>query len=359
MKFFKIALVLFSVPALGQVTIGNNVGVIFGNTAVSSNMDWNNAGSLNSTFGNEFVFTSSQSFATQTSTSFYSLKFKGQGDKQLNGEFNVAGALTLSGGLLYISEDSQFTITSSGQIVTYNENDSWIVGRIWHEGSGKKFFPIGTSTLYAPVELDAISGSEETRTSLAYSGASNNSSGLPDNIVEVSPEHSWSFQSENFNGSQVNVPVLPADEFLVSGENRTGAVVEVSEGTIRSLDGFGSRIDVLPSLLSVGFLQAPSSSILLGAKVIFIPIIHNIITPNGDLSNDYLIIDALSKYEDDNEVILMDRYGSIVYQKRNFRNFNNSDNPYDGSLNFLSPGNYICILKYGSATVKKVITVLK
>ena len=89
-----------------------------------------------------------------------------------------------------------------------------------------------------------------------------------------------------------------------------------------------------------------------------VPVIHNIITPNKDNSNDFLFIEAISVYGDDNEVILLDRWGTEVYRQKNFRNFNDTDNPYDGSFDFLAPGNYICIVEYAGQTAKQVITVL-
>jgi hypothetical protein len=85
--------------------------------------------------------------------------------------------------------------------------------------------------------------------------------------------------------------------------------------------------------------------------------IYKLITPDKDSKNDALYIQGIDAYPE-NEVTLLDRWGVVAANWKNFKN--------DESKNFvdLAIGNYICILKYVKAgqsiNVKpQMISVLK
>jgi hypothetical protein len=183
---------------------------------------------------------------------------------------------------------------------------------------------------------------------------------LPTNVTASSSSWAWDFRSTNFSSSEVNIPILPEDKVLLDDGRTTGVVLEYDElgGAVKNLGGVGSSISSFNSIISNDLLIGEGRVLLLGAELSLTPVIHNIITSNEDGFNDYLIIDAIDAYVNDNEVIILDRWGAEVYRKRNFKNFNDTDNTYDGSFDFLSPGNYVCIFKYAGTTAKQMITVL-
>ena len=56
-------------------------------------------------------------------------------------------------------------------------------------------------------------------------------------------------------------------------------------------------------------------------------IIHNVITPNGDGSNDTWVIDCIENFPE-NKVLLFDRWGDQI---REFEHYNNSQVVWDGA----------------------------
>ncbi|RAW00265.1 T9SS type B sorting domain-containing protein [Pseudochryseolinea flava] len=82
--------------------------------------------------------------------------------------------------------------------------------------------------------------------------------------------------------------------------------------------------------------------------------IKNVVTANGDQSNDMLYIDLLEKFGD-NEVIVIDRWGTEVFRQKNYQN----DWDFKKGGEYLPAGNYVCILKSGDKTFSRVVTVIK
>ncbi len=71
---------------------------------------------------------------------------------------------------------------------------------------------------------------------------------------------------------------------------------------------------------------------------------YNVITPNNDGFNDRWEIENILTYPD-NEVLIFDRWGTLVYQKRNYDN--TWDGTYDG--NDLPQGTYFYVIKFDNS----------
>ena len=330
-------------------------------------------GSAGVTFGSSSTIslsgTSNQGLATTSQLNIPILTINGGADKAFFGNIFVTSALNLNSGLVFTQNfDTQnsFIIRSGASI---NKNgDSWVVGPLAQQGTGEKIFPIGTTSQYAPAILDNVRGNDNTISGMRVfrNDGSFNLTSLPTGVDTVSQAWVWAAFARDFSGTNVTLPILPEDQGLISGDDLLHVILEAdtSSNASENLGGFtGGSIDGgFSAITTENESVNPGGDFvrlyLLGAKRTTVPIIHNIITPNGDGSNDYLIIDAISVYGDSNEVIILDRWGVEVYRKTNFANFNDFDNPYDGSFDDFSPGNYICILKYGGQTAKQVITVL-
>ena len=83
--------------------------------------------------------------------------------------------------------------------------------------------------------------------------------------------------------------------------------------------------------------------------------IYNVITPNGDGSNDFLNIENIDLYPE-SEIVLLDRWGVEVFSTTGYGN----DFPGEGQR--LPAGNYICIVKLNrtaAAPVTQMITVIR
>jgi gliding motility-associated-like protein len=82
--------------------------------------------------------------------------------------------------------------------------------------------------------------------------------------------------------------------------------------------------------------------------------IKNVITANADNSNDFLYIENLEKFAN-NEVIVIDRWGAEVFRQKNYLN----DWDFKKGGEYLPAGNYVCILKSDGKTYSRVVTVIK
>uniref|UniRef100_UPI0040498592 T9SS type B sorting domain-containing protein n=1 Tax=Fulvivirga sp. TaxID=1931237 RepID=UPI0040498592 len=359
----KLLLTILLLPSvvMGQLSVSQNTTMATGNDVIlTTNGGIVNNGTVN--FGSNAVLNldGDLTMSLNSPMAVPILNVVNGGTKNLqSGSLTITNQLNLLSGILAVANGSSLIMNNG---VTINEFDgiSWISGPLTHLGNGEKFFPLGANGTYAPIQLDNVTGTGDISTTMSVRAGGVSLGTLPTNVSAASNSWAWDFTSTNFSGSGVNIPVLPQDEGLFADENVIGVVLEYDQqgGAVRNLGGFGSSLTTFNSIISNDALIGDSRVLLLGSELALTPIIHNILTPNDDGSNDYLIIDAIAAYADDNEVIILDRWGVEVYRKRNFKNFNDTDNPYDGSFDNLSPGNYICILKYAGTTAKQMITVL-
>ena len=285
------------------------------------------------------------------------------GGATLSGDFRVNNTLDLYNGLVTIPAGSRLLYTGSNEHIGADES-AYLVGMFTQQGTGTRIYPIGTADVYAPIEL-TINGSDATTTGMqAIYSTSGFGISKPSGVDTLSQRWSWHLEAnEGFSAAQVTLPILPEDQGMFNTSQNIFPVVLESDGVSAfnlgalsmTLEGYDAVEGTESSINPGGTFNRVY---LLGGELNFTPVIHNIITPNNDNINDYLIIDAINNYADNNEVIILDRWGTEIYRKKNFINFNTTDNLYDGSFDFLEPGNYICILKYGDSTLKQVITVL-
>lgn len=82
--------------------------------------------------------------------------------------------------------------------------------------------------------------------------------------------------------------------------------------------------------------------------------IKNVVTANSDGHNDVLFIDGIERFPD-NEVIVINRWGSEVYRKKGYAN----DWDLKKDDKYIPAGNYVCIVKFRDSVISRTITVLK
>lgn len=303
---------------------------------------------------------SNQAISTTEDIIIPNLAITGGGIKTIDGVIAVTENLILDNGLVNTGNQLDLDLFVLGPNVSIDENgaNSYIVGPLVHLGGGDKFFPIGTGTQYAPVLLYDVTGSSDVATALL--AASQTGAFLPTTLEapvdSASQNWFWGFLSQGLSSATVELPVLPGDEGLTSGDNRAGVILEVDTAT-RQATNLGGVLSG-GSIRSTNSLSKDVAYLMIGSSLVITPLIRNLITLNNDNQNDYLVIENIDIYEN-NEVVLLDRWGTEVFRKSGFRNYDEFDNPYDGSFDFLEPGNYICIVKYAGRSTKQVITVLK
>lgn len=353
--------------AFAQFTIGSNQMPTSSGTAISTNTDIA-FGSIERNYGEPswYLVGSDQQITSNTvRTSFYQLFIDGGGTKTFTGTFRVDNQLNLINGVVSIPADQQFGLTSP-LVVGDHSSDSYVDGmlRINIGENGSAVYPVGNSEVYTPVELNNILGDNPTIGIDANSTGIGTISGLPTPVDNYSDKWFWElelFTTDNtFSAANITIPLLDDDKAQFGEDDYQPLVLYQNADGISSNLGnasgdAASRTD--PSITSSdlggkGFYYA-------GRTLAIEPIIHNIITPNGDNTNDYLVIDNLQFFPE-NEVLIIDRYGIEIFKTSNY--LSPTSESADGQdFSFLSPGNYICILKFnnGESTIKQTLSVIK
>jgi hypothetical protein len=359
------ALLLVCSKGLGQIAISSGATI-----TTSGNPDIAIVTTSNITNNSSFDFSSAQlhlllAGTDQTITGNFSplrMRIDGGGVKTMNGNLTITGQLDFVNGLVRPSASGKILFTGSHENLTGASESSYVDGRFFTAGSGFIKFPIGVQGLgFAPASIENAPGLE-VGLQVINSGAGLTPAASEVELAAIDNTHYWEVTTDNlpaFN-SVINLSLNGITSFgtdfstVIVEANTTGGEafnlgsLSASETSITSLSNFTR------SILAIG------ASTKVDIRI------HDMISPfTADNINDELYIENIGKFPV-NTVTLLDRWGVLVKEWTNFTNFNDPVNPNQDPFNFtkLSPGNYICVVEYESATQGKqkksqMITVLK
>ena len=164
---------------------------------------------------------------------------------------------------------------------------------------------------------------------------------LPLNVSAIASNRYWQITVNNgslsASGASLYVPGSSIDAsqklVVVQADDANGAMsINLGGGT--SGDFVSSFSPVTKPILTIGVGEEVDLQI------------HDLITPfNGDLQNDQLHI-ANVEFTSENKVTLLDRWGVVVKQWNNFRNYDDTANPNDDGFDFSKPEPwklYLCV----------------
>jgi gliding motility-associated-like protein len=371
--FWKISslLLLFSPATYAQFTIGSDVMSSAPGTTIATNGDIN-LGARERSFGQlswHLVGTEDQQVVGSTiATVFHQLYINGGSTKTFTGTFGIADELHLIDGLVSIPANQQFALSAPGVLQNGYGSQSFINGRLLINigDNSRAIYPVGNGQNYTPVELSNISGSSPIIGIATNNSSIGTLSELPQNVNDYSQNWHWALSlasdDNTFNAANITIPFLDDDKSQFGSDDYKPLVLyQNSAGVTSNLDNASgdAASNTDPDITSLemggkGFYFA-------GKTLVFNPIVHNIITPNGDNSNDYLVIENLDFFPE-NEIMIVDRYGVEIYTKSNYVS-PDATSAEGEDFTFLPPGNYICILKFITNnvenTIKQTISVIK
>ncbi len=273
----------------------------------------------------------------------------------VEGEILIEDTLDFQQGTLAPTSNGKITIMEEG--VATSMNGSHVNGLLYHTGNGYKFYPIGVNDKYAPVTLIDNVGDNDLVVGVEVRNEDLGLTELPDGVSEASHDWYWVMDvTGEYEGSKIVLPVLLEDSTLFSGSSTIPTIVEADEFLMETTD-LGSQYVYGDETLE-SEENAKKKYVLLGFIPEVNPLIHNIITLGDDESNPYLIIDNIEVLGD-NIVTLIDRWGNVVYEKKDFKNFNDEDQSYNGEFDDLPSGNYVCLLKSRRETISQMVTIIK
>jgi len=324
--------------AFGQFTVGEGIRLQIDNT-VATNGTVHNEGAILWTSNSLLFLNGEGEFLSKEGATISNLKVKGA--YQLIRSLKVSNTLNLVGGVLTPQNNVQLILQPDVDVNV--EDEGYINGSLYQEGTGEKFYPLGKNGIYTPVILNNVQGDEDVIVKIEAFNESLD-------IGESGPNWFWEIQHDgNFEGSIIQLPILDA-----GGEVFT---ILQSDGTSNTNLG-GNLINDFTSIESEQVATGPY--VLLGTnREGDSPLtIHNIVTPDReDGKNDAFYIENIERYME-NTVILMDRWGTEVCRMENFSNDPAAQKGCD--LQRLPAGNYICVVKHNGIKSKPVlITILK
>lgn len=370
-KFFMnlakvIWLVLAPIWASAQIVITNNAYVnAQSSTFITSTLGIENE-SPNLDFGNVTLKLTASPTLKNTSTNSIpvgSLELANTVDCTMDGWWGIKNQLTFTSGKL---------LTSMGKLVYFGSSDtegnaqSYVQGPFYVQGNaGKRTFPVGDNTGYAPLVLQDIDPADanaeigvEIVTTAPFRAPT-----AP--IKEIFQDRFWQISVSNsgtggYSGSRVSLSKNGTDVFFEAGGNP----VIVEHDAAGSDNNLGGTDDVL--FATSDDKTSPNGGVYgIGRTEKTQVIVHRVITPNDeDAQNNVLYIVGIDSYPN-NTVTILDRWGVFVKEWSNFANYPIGSGPETSNFNFkgLAVGNYIVIVKYTNGgkeeSVRQMVSVLK
>ena len=241
------------------------------------------------------------------------LTVEGGGIKSVRGDWLV-NSLALSNGILKIHRDASF-ILSSQATITGGSAASYVEGFLYHTGTGRKVYPLGSNGTYAPATLLSVQGTAPV-VGLAYTSGVVNPFGTDFhweqrvlNGTYRGSEVELTFESNNndFQLYSENVVVMAAESNF-GNETSLGQNVLGRQGTQMSIS---SALSTTLPIVTVGFANQYAR------EPLYIP---NAFSPHAPDPEDQSIkVYGQDIAEQDFYLAIQDAWGQIVYQTTSYQ----------------------------------------
>ncbi|GAB4244819.1 MAG: hypothetical protein Tsb0034_23200 [Ekhidna sp.] len=321
--------------------------------------NWMNVGVYNAPSG-QLTFNSTQPQQIMNSGQVIDRLVISNGIKTLDDDLIITKELSLNSALLVVNEEARLTL-GQGVLITGASDDAFIVGKLYRQGTGDLFFPIGTANKYLPVALTEVIGINPEIGMTAFDSAPPQDAG--DDLDRLYGENYWRLEAdENYTAGFITLPynvgTFTADTTnLVIGQavNAESDFNTLGKSSLSFNDGQGT---ITSGGNAIGryftLAVAPEDAPLPPLRVI------NVLTPLQDGKHDFLRIENIELYPD-NQVEIFDRGGAKVFS---ISNYDNRDRvfrgiPNVGSIDKLQDGNYYYTIKTGKTKVKAGFLFLK
>lgn len=342
---------------LAQTTIRSGTEVKVRGQLSTNGFLVNNSDKLDLTEGQLSLTGTNQTLSTSTPLALQTLTIEGGGTKTTQGEWTITNNLIFTEGILAPATGK---ILYTGTTALSGNTNAYVNGTLSQRGKGLRFFPLGAGTTYMPMALGNV---QDESVEIGIKGFTTGPNlTLPLDVSTITSNRYWQITTSGgtFQGSPVSLYV-PGSSIDASQKLVVVEADDANGATAINLGG-GVTEDFVTSFSTA---TKPILTIGISEKVDFR--ILDLITPfNTDNINDQLKILNI-EFTFRNKVTLLDRWGVVVKQWNDFRNYDDLNNPNTDNFDFgkLGPGNYICILEYQLTAdspeekLTQMITVLK
>ena len=252
----------------------------------------------------------------QRGQAFHHLTISGGGSKELLSEARVAGALTLSEGVVVSRLSAPLTLEATATVVGGSEA-SYVEETMLYRGNGLRTFPLGLSGDYLPITLTDVAGQSP---GLRVRIVAPHLPALPsENLERVSTARYWQITTVEgtFEGSMAKLTANTADAF----DDLVGAVVVQSDQVGASFTNLGqSARDGDASQGSViSALPVTQPIVALGVTSEF-SLEHQALVPSAfapeapNPVNRVLKVYAATLLAEPFSFRIFDRWGNLVYR---------------------------------------------
>lgn len=342
-------------PGWSQLTVGGNTKLIIKGEVATAGGFLNRSPDLDLGQAQLIVSGTAGQLNTSAPLSLRALRFDAAGVIPLQGDWRITRSLEFIRGVVEPTGNFLY----EGQKTLEGNPESYVSGTFYQRGEGVRFYPVGTEGVYMPMSLNEVGRSSDPIG--VRPAASVPLLTLPADVSAVATNRSWEIIPSAAARAVSASLYLPGAS--VEGQNNLAVVqADNSSGAVADNLKGGPTKDFV-----TGFLRVSKPILTLGVTAEPDLRIHDLITPyNQDDVNDKLKVVNI-EYTFSNKVYLLDRYGVLIKEWTNFRNYDDPDNPAPDNYDFskLSPGNYICILEYkvsaegDTGKITQMISVLK
>lgn len=340
-----------------------NNGTIINNGSFLIAGAWVNNGTYDAGTGDFTLNSPGDQIVNHNAQSFERLIIRGGGNKIFQADITINDNINLQDGILISQNGARLIIGENAQ-VTGGSSDSYIAGPLFMYVNDDAFYPIGTSSVYLPVSLSNIDG---TNALLGFEALSPNPIAAfnTTTIDQISSDHAWQLSVEQgpFNGALITLPIV--NQTFIDDINN--AFVIQSVGTDNTYESIGqsssSGSGIMGEIVSAANGTGPYFSIGYLSELVSpnsaISVINAITPSTRDGKHDFLKIENIELYPV-NKVSIYNRWGDLVFE---INGYNNNDIIFTGESNVgstktLDNGTYFYAIEAGGE-VKSGFFVIK
>lgn len=256
----------------------------------------------------------------------YQLLIAGEGEKVITSDMEIQDTLDLMDGVLTISNGITLLVQANGTVVG-GSDVSYIDGPLFHQGTGNKYFPVGSNGSFRPAELINVTGTNPVMGIATYQP--NPDPTVPLELLAVSDTRYWQLihQSGVYDGTQIRLKV--------TNDERLGSDVDIQDVVVTSADSIGgiflnlgqsqftgslSDGQVTSSLPAFSEFYAIAVEGFAEERALFVP---NALSPAAlDPEDQVVKVYGQQIVDEDFMFRIYNRWGQIVYETNSFSEAN-------------------------------------
>lgn len=298
-------------------------GQILNGGALTVTGNWNNIGTYSSPISGGAVrfISEDEQRISHNGNLFFNVQFVGAGVKTLLDEMRVSNQIGFESSIINTRNPNATLIINSGAQMSGFSSSSYVDGYLYHEGLGRKTFPVGTASNYLPVTLEDVQGQDPVVGMGVIEPNPNTETG--ETLQEVSSSRYWEVDvfSGDFQGSLVTLPITGGDASLL---DKGEVVVGRSGGLSEAYESLGQSQQSNTSVTSRELVVTGSFVTLAvaGEESFFVPSGFSRVAPDED---DQVIKVYSEKLLPDNfSFIVYDKWGQTIFESNDLTTMQNT-----------------------------------